>query len=258
MTFVLRALVASSVLALLSTGLHPSWEGALSSLMIGAVLCWLAAVSRASGADLVVALAGLYFVPAVLTTIPEGVLFDVVKIGDAPVAMAMQFGVALAAAATITALFGRWKAAETPVCVDALSALGLIWRLTAGIAVFVFCYGAAGMAIFPFVKEFYQGRAMPGPEAMIAMQVMRAVALMAAARLALRHVPSSGNARWILALAFPVIGDIALMIPHNDLMPPAVRLVHALEILPYYALCGFLFAVWFGPPRRDAKKGEQE
>jgi hypothetical protein len=70
--------------------------------------------------------------------------------------------------------------------------------------------------------------------------------------LVLRTLPSRKDARLILATAFPVVGVISLMIPHNDLMPPAVRLVHTLEMLPYYALCGFLFAVWFGPPRAQA------
>ena len=78
---------------------------------------------------------------------------------------------------------------------------------------------------------------------------LRAVLLIFAAYLVSRGIPSRKDARLILATAFPVIGVISLMIPHNDLMPPFVRLVHTAEMVPYYALCGFLFATWFGPPR---------
>jgi len=30
--------------------------------------------------------------------------------------------------------------------------------------------------------------------------------------------------------------------------------VHTAETVPYYALCGFLFATWFGPPRAGVSK----
>lgn len=54
-------------------------------------------------------LAGFYFVLISLATIPEGVLFDVIKVGEAPWIMARQLGIALIMAFTITALFQRPK-----------------------------------------------------------------------------------------------------------------------------------------------------
>lgn len=248
--FVLRVVVASGVLLLLSAGLHPTWEWALSALMIGTMLCWLAQISTAGGSDLTIAVAGLYFLPSTLINVPEGVLFDVLPVGLAPLAMVMPLFAALTIGVVVTALFGRWRTSAPPTPLG-LSLFGLIWRLGAATALFVACYIAAGMAILPFVKDFYQGRTLPGMEPIVAMQILRALALVVAARLTLRHVPGHRSARWLLALAFPVIGDVSLMIPPNDLMPPEVRLVHALEMLPYYALCGYVFAVWFGP-RRNA------
>jgi hypothetical protein len=250
MKFVLRTLAASVVLFLLNAALRPSWEEAVSALMVCTMLCWITERSRASGAELVAMLAGFDFILASALNIPEGVFFDVIKVGLAPLMMAHQLGIALAIAIVIALLFGRTKMEPAAsVWRSDMSILGLIWRLAASIAVFLVCYFGAGMLIFPLVKSYYQGRTMPTFEAMAAMVSLRAVLLIFAAGLVSRKIPSRKDARLILATAFPVIGVISLMIPHNDLMPPFVRLVHTAEMVPYYALCGFLFATWFGPPR---------
>jgi hypothetical protein len=255
--FALRTLAASSVLFVLDMALHPSWgllaswDVMVSALLVCTVLCWITERSQASGAELVATLAGFYFVLASVSNIPEGVLFDVIKVGQAPQLMVQQFGVALVIAVVIAVLFGRAKTkpVHAPVWRSDMSIPGLIWRLAASIAIFMICYIAAGMLIFPLVKGYYHLRNMPEPQAMLSMIALRAVILVVAAVLVLRNIPSRRDARLILAIAFPVICVISLMIPHSDLMPPAVRLVHTLEMVPYYTLCGFLFATWFGPPR---------
>jgi hypothetical protein len=256
MKFILRTLAASIALFLLNAALRPSWEEAVSALMVCTMLCWITERSRVSGAELVATLAGFYFILASALNIPEGVFFDVIKVGQAPLMMAQQLGIALAIAIVIAVLFGRTKmeAAAAPVWRSDMSILGLIWRLAASIGVFLVCYFGAGMLIFPLVKSYYQGRTMPTLEAMAAMVSLRAVLLIFAAGLVSRKIPSRKDARLILATAFPVIGVISLMIPHNELMPPFVRLVHTVETAPYYALCGFLFATWFGPPRAGGSK----
>jgi hypothetical protein len=256
MKFVFRMLAASVVLFLLNAALRPSWEEAVSALMVCTMLCWITERSRVSGAELVATLAGFYFILASVMNIPEGVLFDVIKVSQAPLVMAHSLGIALAIAIVIALLFGRTKMdlGAVPVWRSDMSIFGLIWRLAASIAIFMVGYIAAGMLIFPLVKTYYQGRNMPSFDAMAAMITLRAVLLIFAAGLVLRKIPSRKDARLILATAFPVIGVISLMIPHNDLMPPFVRLVHTAEMVPYYALCGFLFATWFGPPRATESK----
>jgi hypothetical protein len=220
--------------------------------------------SQAPGAELVVTLAGFYFILVSLTTIPEGVLFDVIKVGQAPLMMVRELGIALAIAIAIALLFQRSKAAlgATAAPIAEMTIIGLLWRVVAAVVVFTLCYFVAGMLIFPLVKSYYQGRNMPDLVAMVAMVVLKVMCLIVATWLALRRIPSRGDARLILATAFPVIGVFSLMLHHNDIMPPAVRWVHTMEMTPYYALCGFLFAVWFGPPRESqspadrAKKSE--
>jgi len=258
MNSVLRMLVASFVLLLLEAGRHPSWGEAASALLVCTVLCWMTARSSASGVELVATLAGFYFIIVSLTTIPEGVLFDVIEVGQAPLMMARELGIALTIGITLAALFQRSRAAPgaTPSRGMDMTIAGLLWRLVAAVLVFLFCYFAAGMLIYPWVKGYYQGRNMPEPEAMIATVVLKVVALIVAAWLAVRGIPSRRDARLILATAFPVVGVFSLMLHHNELMPAAVRWVHTVEMTPYYALFGFLLATWFGPPRPGASPAE--
>ena len=255
MNFVLRTLAASLVLLLLEAARHPSLGEVTSALLVCTVLCWMTVRSGASGVELVATLAGFYFILVSVTTIPEGVLFDVIKVGQAPLMMVRELGIALVVAISIAALFQRFKV--IPGIMRAPSAsmaiVGLLWRLVAAVIVFLVCYFAAGMVIYPFVKDYYQGRNMPEPEAIVAMVVLRAVVLIVGAWLALRTIPSRRDARLLLATALPVIGVISLMLHRNNIMPPAIRWVHTMEMTPYYALCGFLFAIWFGPARDKGK-----
>lgn len=225
-----------------------------SVLLIGSVLCWVAARSPAGGAVLIGTLAGFHFILSSAMNIPEGVLFDVVTVQQAPLMMVHQLGLCFLMAVVVTGLFGRWKPQAAVECAPAteMSAIGLTWRLAASVVVFAVCYCAAGAAIFPLVKSYYAGRAMPGPEALFAMIALRAVLLVFAAILVLRIIPGRKDGQWILATAFPVLGIVSLMVLPNDIMPPFVRLVHAVETVPYYALCGFLFALWFGRPKPAA------
>jgi hypothetical protein len=258
MSFLIRTLIASLVLLLLEAARHPSWPEAASALLVCIVLCWMTVRSRASGVELVVTLAGFYFILVSLATIPEGVLFDVIKIGRAPLMMARELGIALVMAITIGALFKRLNVMPgvTPAPSADMTIVGLLWRMVAAVGVFLLCYIAAGMLIYPSVKSYYQGRNMPGPEAMVATVVLKVVVLLVAAWLGLRSIPNRRDARLILATALPVIGVFSLMLHHNDLMPPTVRWVHTMEMAPYYALCGYLFAIWFGPPLSSQSPAE--
>ncbi|MGP8173780.1 MAG: hypothetical protein ACLP7O_04435 [Terracidiphilus sp.] len=81
MKFFFRTIAASLVLLLLEAARHPSLGEAASALLVCSVLCWMTLRSRASGAELVATLAGFYFALVSLNTFPEGVVFDVIKVG---------------------------------------------------------------------------------------------------------------------------------------------------------------------------------
>ena len=142
MKFVVRTGIASLVLLLLEAGRHLSWQEAASALLVCAVLCWVAERSQATGVDLVVALGGFYFILVSLTTIPEGVLFDVINVRVAPLVMVRELGIALAIAITIAALFEKFKTTVGTMQAsgDGMTIVGLLWRMAAAIAAFLVVY----------------------------------------------------------------------------------------------------------------------
>ncbi len=227
---------------------------AVAALLVAGVLALAITRSTASGPALVVVLAGLVFVTSWLVNIPEGVLFDVIEPAAAPVGLVKALAATMAAVVVQVAVAGRVSGEATAMTSDGpiRSVGGLLWRLVASPAVFIVFYFVAGMIIYPFVQQYYVGRTMPDPAAIVSMQVLRSLALAGAAYPLLRTFRHRGDALLVLTLAIPVFGALAPLLPANDVMPAQVRLVHALETVPYYALFGALVAVWFGPPRRRA------
>lgn len=231
-----------------------TWGWVVSSLLICGVLALAVARSTASGPGLIVMLSGLLFVVFGLINLPEGVLFDVIEPAPAVVSLAQFLVVTVAAVTVLVAVAGRLgpgPVAETapgPI----RSTRGLLWRLAATPAVFILFYFIAGLIIFPFVEPYYEGRVMPDPMAIVSMQLLRSLAIVGVAYPLLRTFVRRRDAVLVLALALPVFGVVAPLLPANDIMPPFVRLVHGLEMLPYYALYGALVAAWFGPPRQRA------
>jgi hypothetical protein len=255
MSFALRVSAASVVLLLLYGGIHPTFHDAISAVPSCAILGWIAFRSRASGADLIASLAGLYFLVVSLATIPEAVLFGFVKAAQAPLFMAEQLGIAFVIAAVIAVLFGKTDAAPLPAF-RPLSLNDLAWRLTAGILVFTACYAYAGMAVYPAVKSFWLDKTLPDMEAILGLQVLRSVVLMGAAAIAVRGMPKRGEAMLLVAIAFPVLGALCLEYPDGMeiAMPANIVVAHIAEVVPYFALCGFLYAWWFYPTVEETEK----
>jgi hypothetical protein len=248
--------------AVLVAGGYPqiTWGSVVASLLVCAVLAVAAERSTGSGPGLIVMLAGLLYVTFALISLPEGVLFDVIEPAGAVVSLAWMLVITVAAVTVQVAVAGRLEPAPpTPTSSSPIrSTRGLLWRLAAAPAVFILFYFVAGLIIFPFVEPYYEGRVMPDPQAIVSMQVLRSLAIVGAAYPLLRTIHRRRDAVLVLALALPVFGAVAPLLPANDLMPGSIRLVHALETVPYYALFGALVAVWFGPPRRRSSDEKEE
>jgi hypothetical protein len=231
------------------------WGEAAGALVVAGAMGLIVARSRAAGPALVVMVAGLYFVVSYGVNIPEGVVFDVIPAKMAPTLLVRSLLAGLVAAAVVVWVAGRLRqgtsAPSAAAPID--TAWGLFWRLAATVAVFMACYFVAGALIYPFVKSYYAGRAMPQPTVMVAMQVLRSLALLGAAYPLLRTFASRRDAVLVLGVVLPLFGAVAPMLPSNTIMPPSIRLVHTLETAPYLALFGVLLAIWFGPPRRRAE-----
>jgi hypothetical protein len=218
----------------------------VAALLCAGALALVASRSVASGGDLIAMLTGLYFVPA-LINLPEGALFDVIKVNELPIALVRELATGMIAAVLIASALGRLRTATSlPLGSTTWTATGLLWRTVAAVAVFIVCYFAAGAIIYPFVREYYSVRTMPSLGAIASMQVLRALALIVCTYPIVRSIRSPRESRVTMAIVLPVLGGIAPLLPTNALMPPNVRLVHALEMVPYYALFGYLTAMWFG------------
>ncbi len=245
--------VLAGALALIAVHLPGfGWGEAGAALLSAGVMGLVVARSRASGPALVVMVAGLSFVVSLGVNLPEAVVFDVIPATLATTELTRALLESVLAATIVVWVAGRLGRGEgvsgAAAPIDTIWAL--FWRLAATVAVFIACYFAAGMLIYPFVKAYYAGRALPQPGVIVALQVLRSLAILGAAYPLLRTFATRRDAMLVLGVALPLQGVIAPMLPANTLMPPAIRLVHTLEVVPYFALFGVLIAVWFGPPRR--------
>ena len=252
MKLALRLVVAAGVVFLVRSFPSLSASGALAALLLCAALGLVAARSIASGPALIVMLAVLCFVPTAFVNITEAVLFSVVPVTAAPIALVRQLGVSIVAAVAVAAATGRL--ATTPgiardIEATASSVTSLLWKLVAAPGVFVVCYFVVGAIIYPWVKSYYATRSIPPIASVAAMQVLRAIALIAAMYPAIRAIPSRRTARWVFAIVLPVLGGLVPLLPENALMPLPIRAVHAIEIVTYYTLYGALIATWFGARR---------
>jgi hypothetical protein len=95
---------------------------------------------------------------------------------------------------------------------------------------YVVVYVAAGMTVWPFVRPFYESRAMPTPGAILSMQVLRGFVFVG---LLTWLVHELRVRRWIAM----ILGGLALalfcgteMIVPNPYLPDFARLAHLVEI----------------------------
>ena len=249
MTMTMRFLAAAVVVFVARSFPSVTIGGALAAVFLCAALGLVAVRSIAGGPALIAILALLAFVPTAFVNISEAVLFNVMGVTAAPIALARALGVSLTAAVAVAAAAGRLQASPAEwrdVGSPAASVTGLLWRLVAAVVVFVLCYFVVGAVIYPWVRTYYQSRAIPPIASVASMQVLRAAALIAAMYPAVRAIPSRRTARWVLAVVLPVLGGLVPLLPENPLMPLPVRAVHAVEIMTYYTLFGALVATWFG------------
>jgi hypothetical protein len=249
-------MVAAGVVFVIRSAPSFSIGGALAAVLVCTALGVVAAQSTATGPALIAALAVLCFIPTAFVNITEAVLFNIVPVTAAPIALVRELVVAVVAATAVGAAVGRLGVTVFPpreLAPATLSVVSLLWRLAAAAAVFVVCYFAVGAIIYPWVKAYYASRVIPPVASVASMQVLRGVALIAAMYPAIRAIPSRRTARWVFAGVLPVLGAIVPLLPENPLLPFAVRAVHAVEIATYYALYGALIATWFGVRGRTSE-----
>jgi len=114
---------------------------------------------------------------------------------------------------------------------------------------YVVAYFVAGMLIIPYVQSFYATRKLPGPLALLSMQVVRGLVFTALVVLLVRTV--RGSRRGVAALAgatLSIVGGISPLLLPNPYLPDAVRLVHLGEVGVSNFLFGLLAGWLLGSP----------
>jgi hypothetical protein len=266
------ALVATDVIAF---GVHPgglAWRFVLANLLTATTLAyvvWAARGSEARDRTLFVAVFLLYYGITYVNSLDEGVLFLGLATSLVIGALVMGLVRSMAVAGALVLLSGRnandsqqsrvespeVKSVESPEIKSAqpstfnsrLSTGSWLWRLIAGDFAYVFLYFAAGLTVFPFVKEFYASMVLPKPSSIILMQLLRGMIYIVVAMPAVRLIRNRRHAALALGLAFSILGGVAPLLPDNPLMPPNIRFAHTIEIAVSNFIYGVVLAYLFTP-----------
>ena len=208
-----------------------------SNLLLALLLVRLAGRSPARGGRLFGFLLAVAFgIPALYLV--EAVFFD---IGIPAAAFPWLYLQALVVAAG-AAVLSVWAAGKLRGEGEALRPVPLSpVRLGLTALAYVFFYFAAGLLAWPFLKCFYEGRAMPAVQQVALLQVFRGAAFGLLVWLIAKHEPEGRRPAALSAgLCLSIIGGVApLLIPGNPYLPDAVRQVHLVEV----GISNFLFGL---------------
>ena len=118
-----------------------------------------------------------------------------------------------------------------------------LWRIVVCVLAYVFLYFIAGAIIFPYVREFYDGKALPDLSQILRMQIFRGFLYVCAAIPLVRMLNVRRFEATVLAgLAFAILGAVAPLIVPNPYMPANIRLVHGFEA----GISNFIFGLIAG------------
>jgi len=222
--------------------MNPIAGQALSLSLYFIALAIAAFAASGRGFRLVVALFILAFGVGSVNVLIEAVVFGVMSVNETLPAFAfhaVEFAIlAVIAAAATRKLTGGARSdialRLTPVRIGAVA------------VAYVVVYFAAGMLVYPYVKDFYAGRPLPSGSTILVLQTFRGLIYLAAAIPLLWLNPRFP--RLVLGVAFPLIAGLAPLVADNPLMPAWVRAAHAIEIASSNLLFGIVLA-WLIMPR---------
>jgi hypothetical protein len=191
----------------------------------------------------------------------EVVLFDIrLPEGHLPRLAAHQLAVAAVAAALLGFVFrGADRDAGEPA--PPARPLPAWWRIVVCDVVYIALYFAAGTMVWPFVREFYEASPMPGPAAVVGMQVVRGLIFSAIVLLLVRRVRATPVAAALgTGVVFSVLGGVAPLLIANPYLPDPIRHAHLPEVgvsnFFFGAIAGWLLRPSASPAaRQDAALG---
>ena len=127
----------------------------------------------------------------------------------------------------------------------------LFFRFAACSAVYLILYIAAGMIIYPYVRDYYATQRIPSFGEMILLQLLvRGPAFTAICILLIRMLRVEGLLGAVcVGAAFTILTAVAPLLPPNPVFPDSVRWVHMGEAGTSNFLFGS-FVFWMMHPRR--------
>jgi hypothetical protein len=225
--------------------------GVLSNIIWSAVIAWLTLGSRRRGAPLALTLIVVTLLANQVSSLMEAVFFHVLSVsvvlGILPNVVLPQ----IVAAFAIVWATGTWSAPAQPGPGDAVRWGGLVARGALVAAIYVVCYFAAGILVFPYVRDFYMARALPPGGLVAAVQFfVRGPMFAVAIAMLVWQMPTPRAQHAVAgALLMCVIGGLAPLLVPNPLLPDAIRYAHMVEVVCSNLVFGGV-AGWLLSPRR--------
>lgn len=214
------------------------------------VLALAAWTATGSGRRLLFALVVLAFGIGSVNPLIEAVAFGVMPLGDAGFTMVTHFGLALVLSAVAMTVARKWpENSVAPVS----PRLG-VGRIAVAALCYAMLYLAAGIAVYPYIKEFYATKELPPLSLVLGLQLVRGSLYVGYAwlwlRLALRRPALT------LGLLYSILGAVApLLVADNPYMPEEIRMLHLIEA----GISNFLFGLvvgWLaGRPVKEQRGG---
>lgn len=219
---------------------------ALANLVIASILLALADRSQWRGGRLAVGLFIVALGVGSVGTLIEAVLFrlfPLATVGRLGLSAVLVDGVGALAAARLARPAGGDALPPAPV-----SPGRQVARFVGCALAYTFCYLVAGIAVLPYVREFYQTAGLPSGGATLAMQLfVRGPLLVAIGILVTRMTIASRREQALLvALVMAGLGGAAPLLVPNPFLPDAVRWAHMVEITASNALFGALVGWVYG------------
>jgi hypothetical protein len=218
----------------------------LSNLFIAGVLCFLAVRSHWRGTRMALALSGI---PAVISLMNylEGMVFLTGATIDWRTEILRACLVAALTVPLWPLLFRKLAGDARPDAEQ--SARQKLGRFVIADFAYPLLYFAAGMMVFPFVRDFYATQTIPPFGALLALQLLvRGPIFVAICWLMTRMLDLPRTPRVLtVGVAFTILSGIALIIP-SAVFPDPVRWAHFVEVTVSNFIFGVTAAWLWGAP----------
>jgi len=218
------------------------WQIVASTLIVS-LLSYIVLHAHWTGKKLVALLVLLQFGVANFNTMIEALFFELdIPKQEALFSVATALLVAVIFSPVLVRFLGR--NAETGAAnPTSKPRTPLAWAGKGALVAFLYfaLYFVAGMLVYPFVKDFYADKHLPGIGEMLAMQLFRGTVYLLVCLPVIRTMTTSRmNIGLTVGAALSILGGIAPLLLPNPYMPDYIRPPHMIEVGVSNFVFGFL------------------